>query len=161
MNPRDYITCLMSQLTHMMEHEMTFAARELNLTLLQLAALAELNHDGTLSTADLARLTFVTPQNMSLTVSKLEAGRYLVRKPHPTNARVKRLILTPRGLKVLRRAIARAVVIEKQMFAGLSSKQKNGLRTQLRTCLARIDNSSASRPPSRRSDARLRRTHGR
>src|SRR5277367_5854157 len=113
MNPRDYITCLMSQLTHMMEHEMTFAAKELSLTLLQLAALAELNDDGTLSTADLARLTFVTPQNMSLTVSKLAAGGYVLRTAHPTNARVKRLLLTPRGLKVLRGAVARAAAIER------------------------------------------------
>ena len=55
-------------------------------------------------TADLARITSVTPQNMSLTVSKLAEGGYLVRKPHATNARVNRLVLTPRGLKVLRKA---------------------------------------------------------
>jgi DNA-binding MarR family transcriptional regulator len=154
MNPRDYITCLMSQLTHAMENEMTSTARELNLTLLQLAALAELNHNGTLSTADLARLTFVTPQNMSLTVSKLEAGRYLVRKPHPTNARVKRLLLTPRGLKVLRRAVARAVLIERAMFAGLSLQQKNGLRNQLRGCLERIKGAPAKSSAARVVKAR-------
>src|SRR5271163_200517 len=109
MNPHDYITCLMSQLTHTMEHQMTSEVKDTNLTLLQLSALAELNRDGALSTADLARLTFVTPQNMSLTVSKLEASGYLFRRAHPTNARMKRLVLTARGLKVLRRAVARAV----------------------------------------------------
>lgn len=138
MNPRDYITCLMSQLTHAMEREMTSTARELNLTLLQLAALAELNHDASLSTADLARLTFVTPQNMSLTVSKLESGCFLARKPHPTNARVNRLVLTARGVEVLRKAVARAVIIEREMFAGLSLRQRKQLRAQLRGCLARI-----------------------
>jgi DNA-binding MarR family transcriptional regulator len=138
MSPRDYITCLMSQLTHAMEHQMTAAVKDTNLTLLQLSALAELNHDGTLSTADLARLTFVTPQNMSLTVSKLAAGGYLLRKAHPTNARVKRLILTPRGVRVLRRAVARAVVLEREMFSPLSSRQKSELRSQLRTCLTRL-----------------------
>ena len=138
MNPRDYLTCMMSQLTHAMEHAMASTAKELNLTLLQLAALAELNHDASLSTADLARLTFVTPQNMSLTVSKLAAGGYLTRKPHPTNARIKRLVLTPRGAKVLRRAVARAVLIEREMFSALSARDKSGLKTQLRACLARI-----------------------
>jgi DNA-binding MarR family transcriptional regulator len=138
MNPREYITCLMSQLTHAMEHQMTLLVKDTNLTLLQLSALAELNHNGALSTADLARLTFVTPQNMSLTVSKLAAGGYLLRKAHPTNARVKRLILTPRGLKVLRRAIARAVVLERELFSPLSSRQRSELRSQLRTCLTRI-----------------------
>jgi DNA-binding MarR family transcriptional regulator len=138
MNPRNYITCLMSQLTHTMEHEMASAVKDTNLTLLQLSALAELNHDGTLSTADLARLTFVTPQNMSLTVSKLETGGYLFRRAHPTNARMKRLVLTARGLKVLLRAVARAVAIENEMFSALSPRQKSVLRGQLRACLARI-----------------------
>jgi DNA-binding MarR family transcriptional regulator len=151
MNPSDYITCMMSQLTHAMEHGMMSTAKELNLTLLQLAALAELNHDETLSTADLARLTFVTPQNMSLTVLKLEAGGYLVRKPHPTNARVKRLALTPRGLKVLRKAVARAALIERHMFSRLSLKEKTALRTQLRGCLADIKSS-----PVKSSSARSR-----
>jgi len=136
MNPRKYITCLMSQLTHKMEHEMTSAVKDTSLTLLQLAALAELNDDGTLSTADLARLTFVTPQNMSLTVSKLAAGGYVLRTAHPTNARVKRLLLTPRGLKVLRGAVARAAAIEREMFSSLSARQKSALRAQLQTCLA-------------------------
>jgi DNA-binding MarR family transcriptional regulator len=138
MNPHDYLTCLMSQLTHAMEHEMAATAKELNLTLLQLAALAELNHDGRLSTADLARLTFVTPQNMSLTVSKLETGGFLLRKPHQTNARVNRLVLTGQGVTVLRKAVVRAAAVEREMFAGLSSRQKKELRSQLRGCLARI-----------------------
>lgn len=138
MNPRDYITCLMSQLTHTMEREMTSTARELNLTMLQLAALAELDRDPSLSTADLARLTFVTPQNMSLTVSKLQAGGFLVKKLHPTNARVNRLVITARGRTVLRKAVTRATTIEREMFAGLSSRQKYELRNQLRGCLARI-----------------------
>lgn len=145
MNPRDYLTCMMSQFTHAMEHAMASTAEELNLTLLQLAALAELNHDASLSTADLARLTFVTPQNMSLTVSKLAAGGYLTRKSHPTNARIKRLVLTPRGAKVLRRAVARAVLIEREMFSVLSPRAKSALKTQLRACLARIRPISAAK----------------
>jgi DNA-binding MarR family transcriptional regulator len=137
-NPREYITCMMSQLTHAMEHAMASTAKELNITLLQLAALAELSHNGSLSTADLARLTFVTPQNMSLTVSKLAAGGYLTRKPHPTSARIKRLVLSARGEKVLRHAVARAVLIEREMFSVLSARDKATLKAQLRTCLTRI-----------------------
>ena len=149
MNPRDYITCMMSQLTHTMEREMTSTARELNLTLLQLAALAELNHDPSLSTADLARLTFVTPQNMSLTVSKLAAEGFLVKKLHPTNARVNRLVITVRGGKVLKKAVTRAAIIEREMFAGLSSRQKYELRNQLRGCLARIKTETPRKSASR------------
>jgi DNA-binding MarR family transcriptional regulator len=136
--PGEHLTCMMSQLTHALEHAMGSTTKELNLTLLQLAALAELSHNPSLSTADLARLTFVTPQNMSLTVSKLAAGGYLTRKPHPTNARIKRLVLSARGENVLRRAVKRAVLIEREMFSVLSARDKAALKTQLRTCLARI-----------------------
>jgi DNA-binding MarR family transcriptional regulator len=139
----EFISCLMAQVTHAMEHEMTLTLAEMNLTLLQLAALAELDRNASLSTADLARLTSVTPQNMSLAVSNLAAGGYLVRKPHATNARVNRLVLTPRGLKVLRKATARARVIEAEMFAALSSREKERFRNVLRGCLERIQSSQA------------------
>jgi len=138
----------MSQVAHAIEHEMALSLAEMNLTLLQLATLAELDRNASLSTADLARITSVTPQNMSLTVSKLAEGGYLVRKPHATNARVNRLVLTPRGLKVLRKAAAQARVIEAEMFAALSSREKQRFRSVLRGCLERIKNSQARKSPA-------------
>src|ERR1700722_4001499 len=149
MKHHDYISCMMSQLTRTMEREMISTDRELNLTLLQLAALAELNHGPTLSTADLARLTFVTHQIMSLTVSKLAAEGFLVKKLHPTNARVNRLVITVRGGKVLKKAVTRAAIIEREMFAGLSSRQKYELRNQVRGCLARIKTETPRKSASR------------
>jgi DNA-binding MarR family transcriptional regulator len=137
----------MYQVAHAIEHEMALSLAEMNLTLLQLAALAELDSNASLSTADLARLTSVTPQNMSLAVSNLAAGGYLVRKPHPTNARVNRLVLTPRGSRILRKAAARARVIEGKMFAALSPREKQRFRTVLSGCLERIKNSQVRKNP--------------
>jgi DNA-binding MarR family transcriptional regulator len=150
----EFISCLMSQVTHAMEHEITQALAAMNLTLLQLAALVELDRNAALSTADLARLTSVTPQNMSLAVSSLAKGGYLLRKPHPTNARVNRLVLTPRGLKVLRKAAAHARVIEAEMFAALSPREKERFRTVLSGCLERINNSKARKNPATRRSRR-------
>jgi DNA-binding MarR family transcriptional regulator len=144
-DPQDSISCLMSQLAHAMQQEMTSTLAEMNLTLLQLAALGELDKDASLSTADLARLTSVTPQNMSLTVSKLADGGDLIRRPHATNARVIRLEITPKGRRVLRKGIARVVLIEGQAFAGLSARGKVGLRALLRECLGRVKNSHAKK----------------
>jgi DNA-binding MarR family transcriptional regulator len=62
---------------------------------------------------------------------------------------VKRLLLTSAGLKVLRKAVARAVIIERQMFSGLSSKEKNDLRTHLRQCLRGISHSGLKKAPKR------------
>jgi DNA-binding MarR family transcriptional regulator len=143
-----FLLCQMSQVAHAVEHEMALSLAEMNLTLLQLATLAELERNASLSTADLARLTSVTPQNMSLAVSNLAAGGYLVRKAHATNARVNRLVLTTRGLKVLRRAAARARVIEGEMFAALSSREKERFRGALRLCLERIKKFQARKGPT-------------
>ncbi len=146
-NNVEFISCLMSQVTHAMEHEITQNLAAMNLTLLQLAALDELDRNASLSTADLARLTSVTPQNMSLAVSNLAKGGYLLRKPHPTNARVNRLVLTPRGLQILRKAAARARVIEAGMFGALSPREKDRFRTVLSGCLERINSSKARKNP--------------
>jgi len=137
-DPDGFLCCQMYQVAHAMEHEMTLTLAGTNLSLLQLAALVELDKDNKLSTADLARLTSVTPQNMSLAVSNLAAGGYLLRKPHPTNARVNRLVLTPQGLKVLHQAAARARKIESKMFAALNPREKKRFRTVLTGCLQRI-----------------------
>jgi DNA-binding MarR family transcriptional regulator len=144
----EFLSCLMSQVTHAMEHEITQTLAAMNLTLLQLATLDELDRNAGLSTADLARLTSVTPQNMSLAVSSLAKGGYLLRKPHPTNARVNRLVLTPRGLKVLRKAAARARAMEAEMFAALSPREKQRFRSVLSGCLERINNSKARKNPA-------------
>jgi DNA-binding MarR family transcriptional regulator len=143
-----FLSCQMYQVAHAIEHEMALSLAAMNLTLLQLAALAELDRNASLSTADLARLTSVTPQNMSLAVSKLAAGGCLVRKPHATNARVNRLVLTPRGVKALRKAAARALAIEAEMFAALSTREKERFRSVLRGCLERIQNSQARKSPA-------------
>src|ERR1700722_8160463 len=161
LDPQDTISCLMCQLTHAMQQEMTSTLAEMNLTLLQLAALGELDKDASLSTADLARLTSVTPQNMSLTVSKLVDGGDLLRKPHATNARVHRLEITPKGRRVLHRGIERAMLVEGKAFAGLSPRQKIRLRAMLRDCLGRVKSAQAKKSDASRGSRRKKRPYAR
>jgi DNA-binding MarR family transcriptional regulator len=128
----------MSQLNHSVEQQIAASLADMNLTVLQLEALAELSMDPSLSTADLARRTFVTPQNMSLTVSKLADRGYLVRSAHATNARINRLDLTPRGRRVLDKGVGRAKRVEAKTFAVLTSRERAVLLKSLRTSLARF-----------------------
>lgn len=128
----------MQQLNHSVEQEIAESLSDMNLSVRQLEALAELSMDPSLSTADLARRTFVTPQNMSLTVSKLADRGYLVRSAHATNARINRLDLTPRGRRVLDEGVARAKRVEARTFAALTSRERAVLLTCLRTSLSRF-----------------------
>ncbi len=135
----------MSQLNHTIEQEIATSLSDMNLTVLQLEVLAELAMDDSRTTADLARLTFVTPQNMSLTVSKLADRGYLVRAAHATNARINRLDLTARGRRVLDRAVARAKRVEARAFAVLTPRERAGLLGTLRKTLSRFKDVQAGR----------------
>src|SRR5258708_6069219 len=70
------------QLSHTAQLRMTQSLAEINLTLQQLGVLIHLARGDASSTADLARITLTTPQNMSLTVAKLVAAGYVTRRPH-------------------------------------------------------------------------------
>jgi DNA-binding MarR family transcriptional regulator len=150
LDPQNSACCLMSQLTHTIEQEISSSLADMNLTVLQLEVLAELSMDASLSTADLARLTFVTPQNMSLAISRLADRGYLLRSAHPTNARINRLHLTPRGRRTLDRAIRRAKRVETRTFAALKPRERAMLLAALRKCLWRF----GKRQPNRAMHSR-------
>ncbi|MFZ0521388.1 MAG: MarR family winged helix-turn-helix transcriptional regulator [Candidatus Acidiferrales bacterium] len=140
LDPQNSPTCLMSQLTHTLRQEFTTALADMNLTVLQIEILADLATDKSLSTADLARLTFVTPQNMSLAISRLAGRGYLVRRAHATNARINRLALTAKGKRVLYKAAARAKKVEAATFGILTPHERSILLGSLRKCLSRFEN---------------------
>src|SRR5215468_3359136 len=70
------------------------------LTAPQYTALATLEEDPGLSNADMARLSFVTPQTMVRIIDNLESAGFVGRTPHPTHGRVRQIELTSRGRKV-------------------------------------------------------------
>jgi DNA-binding MarR family transcriptional regulator len=143
LDPHNSPSCLMSQLTHTLRQEIATALADMNLTVLQIEVLAHLAMDDSLSTADLARLTFVTPQNMSLAISRLAGRGYLVRRAHATNARINRLALTAKGRRVLYKAVARAKKIEAVVFGVLAPRQHSAFLGSLRKCLGRFENTPA------------------
>jgi DNA-binding MarR family transcriptional regulator len=144
-DPREQVSYLLWQLAHTMQQEMAMSLAELNLTLSQLGALAHLARDESLSTANLARLSGVTPQNMSLTVAKLEGEGYITRQPHPTHGRMNRLEPTPRGRTVLQQGLARVKRVESETFAEFSPYERTELPELLRRALSRIRRGPAGR----------------
>ncbi|MFJ4767966.1 MarR family winged helix-turn-helix transcriptional regulator [Streptomyces uncialis] len=70
-------------------------ALRLGLTAPQATALRELT--GPMTMRELAERMSCEPSNATFVVDKLEKRELLERRPHPTDRRAKRLVLTPRG----------------------------------------------------------------
>jgi len=144
LDPQNNICCLIAQLEHSLSHEITSSLGDVGITPLQLQVLAELSIEPGLSTADLARYTRVTPQNMSLAVWKLIRKGFITRGAHATNRRIHRLDLTKRGDAVFNRAVALAKKVEARVFGGLSARERKIVINSLQRSLARLEEAEPS-----------------
>ena len=94
--------------------------RNIGLTTPQYSVLAGLEFSAGLSSAQLARRAFVTPQTMQSIVTTLERAGLIERMAHPVNGRVRTTELTPAGRSALRAAqeiVANAEVLTRNAVA--------------------------------------------
>lgn len=84
-----------------------------------------------ISNADLARLSFLTPQTVSVTVANLKRGGLLVSTPHAVHGRIRHLALTKAGAAQLARCRKRVNALEKTLAADLSAADERAVRTWL------------------------------
>ena len=101
------------------------AGHELSLT--ESAVLARLAKDGAATTAELARAESVRPQSMSATVATLEEMGLVRRKPHPTDGRQMKIVLTPKGVAVRNSAKDAKRTWLAQAIAQLSEEERTTL----------------------------------
>jgi DNA-binding MarR family transcriptional regulator len=101
------------------------------------------DRDG-LSSAQLARWAFVTPQAMNLVISALERRGLVRRRPDPRHRRILRASVTARGLKILDLCDSAMDIIEADMLQGLDTDTLDTVRAALRSCARSLE---ATRPP--------------
>jgi DNA-binding MarR family transcriptional regulator len=94
-------------------------------------ALSVLERRPGLSSAELARASFVTPQAMHPFVLSLESDGLIKRTPDPDNKRILRITLTPRGAAALRACERDVDALEGRALRGLSRKDVDALRRLL------------------------------
>lgn len=104
------------------------------LTTPQYAALSILGRHPGLSSAQLARRSFVTPQSMQVMVAAFVRSGLVERRADPENQRILRMFLTDDGRTVLSRSQDAADQIERSMLAGLTNAQITGFSEALQTC---------------------------
>jgi DNA-binding MarR family transcriptional regulator len=95
------------------------------LTTLQFTTISVLSrHGAPLSTSQLARRAFMTPQSMSEVIHALERKGLIKRNPHPNHRRTLPATLTAKGRRVLAECDAAVSEFEDSMLAGFSEKDR-------------------------------------
>ena len=117
--------------------------RPAGISVLQYTALTVLERHPDLSSAQLARNSFVTAQSMADMVVALQERGLIERHRDPQDRRRLVLALTPEGRKLLNRYRPKVAALEEEMLAPLSARQAGDLRRSLAACrVALVD-----RPP--------------
>jgi DNA-binding MarR family transcriptional regulator len=95
------------------------------LTTLQFTTLSVLSrHGAPLSTSQLARRAFMTPQSMSEVIHALERKGLIKRNPHPNHRRTLPATLTAKGRRVLAACEGGISEFESSMLDGFSEKDR-------------------------------------
>ena len=112
--------------------------RPIGLTALQYTALTVLERHENMSSAQLARHSFVTAQSMADMIAALESHGLIER--HRDEADRRRLVvaLTAEGRALLDRYRGEVRALENSMLAGLTEAEVLTLRTALSTCHANL-----------------------
>jgi DNA-binding MarR family transcriptional regulator len=110
----------------------------------QYAALSILRAQPGLSSAQLARRAFVTPQSMQVMVTAFIRDGLVERRTDPNNQRILRIHLTHDGELLLLRADEAAARIEQRMLGGLDGRQTSLLRELMTACIENLAARDAS-----------------
>ena len=119
------------------------AVRVHGLTTTEYVTLSVLRERDGLSSAELSRWAFVTPQAMNLVISALERRRLVRRKADPRHRRVLRTSVTAQGLRILENCDLSMDAIEADMLHGLDAHTIDVVRAALWSCAHSLE---ATRP---------------
>ena len=121
------------------------ALRPLGVTTLQYTALTVLESRGPLSSAQLARRSFLRPQTMHEMVLSLEKRGVIAREPQAGNKRILLARLTDEGRELLAQCNPLVREIERELLAGLPPEARAVFRDDLQHSIAALGNLSATR----------------
>ncbi len=107
------------------------ALADLAVTLPQFSVLTMLVAYPGASGADLARLSLLTPQTMSVIVSNLERNGAVSRRPHAVHGRIQHIEATAAGRRLLAKCRARVKAVEEDLLAGIPRGDEQMIRRWL------------------------------
>ncbi len=107
------------------------ALADLNVTPPQFVALTMVAAYPGLSSADLARLSALTPPTVAVIVANLKRSGALVSQPHAVHGRIQQLETTTAGRALLTQCKRRIDTVEARLAAGLTQGEERVLRRWL------------------------------
>ncbi len=112
--------------------------RPAGVTTLQYTALTVLDGRDGLTSAELARKSFVTAQTMTDMVAALERRELIVREQDPAHGRRLLISLTDKGRAFLDEHAAEIAAIEERMVSRLDQSERTALHDLLNRCRAAL-----------------------
>jgi DNA-binding MarR family transcriptional regulator len=107
------------------------ALADLDITPPQFAVLTMIVAYPGVSGADLARLTFLTPQTINVIVANLVRAKLIAKTADPAHGRILKLEATAKGQALLKRCRERAQGVEKRLTKSLSAADEKVVRRWL------------------------------
>ena len=117
--------------------------RSSSVTALQYTALTVLRRRDGLTSAQLARNSFVRTQSMADMVASLERQGLIRRQRDPHDARRSLISLTDEGREVIRKYEVEVEALEQRMLSGLTQRQIRNMRETLNKCRAALADTPA------------------
>ena len=136
--PEPMLMYLVKQVELAIRSRLDDIIRPAGLTALQYTALTVLERHPDMSTAQLARDSFVTAQSMADMITALESRGLIGRNRDPADRRRLVVALTAEGRDLLDRYRGEVAEMEAQMVAGLTPAQVTRLRRSLQACYANL-----------------------
>jgi len=118
-----------AQTAHRQRMEKALADSEL--TLPQFMVLTMLTAYPGASGADLARVSLLTPQTVSVIVGNLERSGAIERQAHAVHGRIQQITVTASGKQLLASCRSKVKLVEDELLSGLSAAEEKVIRRWL------------------------------
>jgi DNA-binding MarR family transcriptional regulator len=141
-------TYLVKQLELAVRSELDSITTAFGVTALQFTALSVLARHPGMSSAQLARRSFVSAQAGNEMISILERKELISRAPDSNNRRILRISLTPAGQKLVDECDIHVSALERKMIESLSAAEVERLRAALSACIHSLMRQEPSKVPS-------------
>lgn len=138
---------MVARLDRVLRRRIESAVQEFGLSVTQYTLLSVLASQPDLSSAQLARRAYVSPQSMNETLLNLEKEELLKRVPDPNHGRILRTRLTPKGRRLVQRCDKHVAQIQSAMTAGMSDDRQDLLRSMVTQAVRNLDGGFPERKP--------------
>lgn len=118
----------LNQANHAVRSRLEGALAPLQMTGIQYTVLSVIGSRDGLSSAELSRRFFVTPQTMNELIGGLQRRNLITRKEDPANRRILRMSLTAEGKRMIKACDAAADTVERDVFSFLSPESYQQFR---------------------------------